>query len=126
MATWRELSIDNREAAKDLLIDGRYRSSISRAYYAAYCAVSSVLEGVVDFTYGGNNPSHESLDNMIVNNLYDFSQRERFAIRKGVRKLRNMRVAADYVPTDPIVRETALEALRTMSSVLKIVLGEMQ
>ena len=43
MATWKELSLENLEAAKALLGQGYWRASINRSYYAAYCAISQAL-----------------------------------------------------------------------------------
>ncbi|MDQ2688367.1 MAG: HEPN domain-containing protein [Armatimonadota bacterium] len=40
MATWRELSEDSLKAAEALLREGHYRSSVSRAYYSAYCVAT--------------------------------------------------------------------------------------
>ena len=120
MATWSELAHDNRSAAKELLDSGRYRSSYNRAYYAAYCAVASVLEGQVDFGYAGNNPTHDQLEPLILNNMYSLSKNDRYAIRKVVRQLRSIRVSADYVPTDPIGKESAAECLRNVGRVFRI------
>lgn len=70
MATWRELSLDNLEAAKVLLVAGHIRSSINWSYYAAYCAISQALvTRGAQFARGWNNPSHEQLLTLIRNGL---------------------------------------------------------
>jgi Uncharacterized conserved protein related to C-terminal domain of eukaryotic chaperone, SACSIN len=118
MATWQEMSIDCRDAAKDLLAANRYRSSISRSYYAAYCAVTGALEGVVDFAHAGNNPAHEVLANLILNNLYDTPERTRRDLRQAVSRLWKVRVEADYIPSAYIDRSIAVNAFRDANRVL--------
>ncbi len=120
MATWADLAHDNRGAAKELRDGGRHRSSCNRAYYAAYCAVASVLEGQVDFGYGGNNPTHEQLEPLILNNLYSLSKNERYELRKSVRRLRTIRILADYVPAEAVDEAITLQAGRDVRQVFKI------
>ena len=127
MATWREMSLGCRSSAKVLLSSDdeiHLRSSISRCYYAAYCAVAHILQGKVDFAYGGNNPTHEGLDTLIVNNLYQLPSWKRQFIRSMVRRLRTMRVAADYGVAESVDRIIALDALHFCNSVLEILLEE--
>ena len=90
---------------------GRYRSSISRAYYAVYCTAASVLEGCVDFAYDGNNPAHDQLDPLILN-MGKLSRSDRYDLSKTVRRLRAARVSSDYIPTDVIDKPTAMQAYR--------------
>lgn len=118
------MALDNREAAKELLIAGRYRSCVSRSYYAAYCAFTSLLEGRVDFAHGGNNPSHEGLEALAFNNLYEFSLQERHLLRKEIRRLRKMRDWADYTPQNLIESGVARDSLRSGNAILRIVLEE--
>ncbi|MBM3240217.1 hypothetical protein FJZ31_28360 [Candidatus Poribacteria bacterium] len=62
MATWRELSLECLRVAKMLAGKGYWRSSVNRAYYAAYCVVTSELVARdVRFARGWNNPAHEQL-----------------------------------------------------------------
>jgi hypothetical protein len=50
--------------------EGHWRSSVSRSYYAAYCAVTSELVGRgVSFPHGRKNPGHEQLPNLVLHNL---------------------------------------------------------
>lgn len=70
MATWEDLSRECLRAAKRLLDAGCYRRSISSSYYAAYSAVTSELAARrVTFAHGWNNPAHEQLPDLILNNL---------------------------------------------------------
>ena len=120
MADWREMGADNREAAKELLLSGRYRSCVSRCYYAAYCAVTAFLDDRVDFAYEGNNPTHEVLERLIMNNLYESSQQERYFLRKQIKQLRTARVYADYVTGDLTTESVARDAVRSASAVLRL------
>lgn len=66
--TWEEMSLVRLRAAKALVDLGFYRDSISRSYYAAYCAATSaVIGGNVTFASGYKNPSHEQLPELILN-----------------------------------------------------------
>ena len=117
VATWVEMSVDNRKAAQNLLDAECYRSSISRAYYTAYCAVTSQLAGKYTFPFGGNNPSHPDLLNMILNNLPALPNYKRREIKQAFERLWHARVEADYGPSAYIDRAKALNALRDASRV---------
>lgn len=45
---WKAMSRERLRAAKALLDDGFYRDSITRSYYAAYCAATSRVVGFGD------------------------------------------------------------------------------
>jgi uncharacterized protein (UPF0332 family) len=56
--TWKGMSLARLRAAKALLDLGFYRDSVSRSYYAAYCAATSRVVGHGSSFVRGN-PSHE-------------------------------------------------------------------
>ena len=57
MATWNEIALDSFDAAVSLLPANRLRSSISRAYYAAYSAVAGKMQKAeVAFPHGWKKP----------------------------------------------------------------------
>lgn len=118
MATWHEASVECRAAAKNLLRDGYFRSSINRSYYAAYAALSSELEGKVPYKEGRNNPAHADLPVYILCNLDALSRQTRFDLMKAVGRLWKARVIADYIPAIYIDRSIALNALRDANTVL--------
>lgn len=120
MTTWREMSLENRQAAQQLILADCYRSSISRSYYSAYCAVTGELSGKFTFGYGGNNPTHTDLPNLILHNLYSLSQTERWEVRKAVGDLWKQRVEADYSPAAYVDRVMAVNAYRTVNRILLI------
>ena len=112
------MSVNSRKAAQHLLDAECYRSSISRAYYAAYCAVTSQLAGKYTFPFGGNNPSHPDLPNLILYNLPALPEYKRRAVKQAVSRLWKARVEADYVPGAYTDRNTAVNALRDATRVL--------
>ena len=119
MATWLELSKDSMQAAKTLADAGHWRSSISRAYYAAYCAMTErFIERGVRFPRGRRNPAHEQLLPLIRHNLkLDRAKRQRLS--NYVRYLRAARENADYRPNADIDRQLALNCLRHARVIMK-------
>ena len=120
-ARWRAISLDSRKAAQRLLEVGCYRSSISRAYYAAYSAITSALirQGIT-LGYGGNNPGHAGLPGYVLNNLAKLSLASRFGINKALRRLYSARIWADYQATPEVDEQTVLGLLRDLSRVLTV------
>jgi uncharacterized protein (UPF0332 family) len=118
LATWKELSIDSLLAARRLATDGHLRSSISRAYYAAYCAIAGELAAQgLSFPYGWNNPSHEPLPDLVSHNLpLPLSTRHRLS--RKIRLLRRAREDADYRPGTTVDRALTLQCLRDARTVL--------
>lgn len=120
MATWKELGQDNLEAAKALLADEHWRSSVSRSYYAAYCAVSQRLaEKGVQFARGWNNPAHDQLLALIRNGL-TLPPEARHRTTTTLRRLRLARETADYRPDHLVEKDLALASLRDAGSVLRM------
>ncbi len=119
MATWQELSLECLRAAKMLVGEGYWRSSVNRSYYAAYCAVTNELVARgVRFARGWNNPPHEQLLNLITHNLA-FPQNVRRRLRRLIRILRHAREDADYRPGASIDRAMALNCIRSAVLVLQ-------
>ena len=119
MATWQEVSRECLGAAKLLVSEGYWRSSISRSYYAAYCAITSdlVTRGV-RFGRGWNNPPHEHLLHLLRHNL-TLSQDVRRRLSRCLRTLRHAREDADYRPGMTVNRTLALHCLRDAIVVLQ-------
>ncbi len=117
MATWRQLSEDSLLAAEALLQEGRYRSCVSRAYYAAYCAAThEIIQKLTTFSYGRNNPSHELTPIYVQNNL-TIPQARKDAVDTYLRLLRIYREDADYRPQTIIDEITARECVRAAAEV---------
>ena len=118
MATWRELSLECRTAAKNLLRDGHLRSSINRSYYAAYAALSCKLGGKIIYKEGRSNPAHADLPTYILHNLDPMSRETRFDLTKAIGRLWKARVDSDYIPAAYVDRNIAIDALRDANAIL--------
>jgi uncharacterized protein (UPF0332 family) len=118
--TWHQLALDSSLAAKDLLGSGRYRSGVSRAYYAAYAATTARLmsQGLSDFGRFAN-PSHAELPVLVQHSMQGLSVAQRRKLAKAIRTLRLMREDADYRPGTGLAKPAAVESLRLMSDALR-------
>ena len=102
-----------------------FRSCVSRIYYAAYQAATTVCLAHGDMTQfpaGWNNPSHEQLPDLIQNNG-DLNLSARRTATRILRLLRNFREDADYRPgrtVDSTTVRTAFLAATTLFEVLEI------
>lgn len=112
--------MDCLRGAKRLLNDGHLRSSVSRAYYAAYCAATSDLaERAVTFTHGWHNPGHEQLPGLILNNS-GLPRANRWRVNRALRLLRQAREDADYRPDVSVDRPLALACVHHATTVLDL------
>src|SRR5947208_1148732 len=70
LETWRQMSDGALRGAEVLLREGHYRSSVSRAYYSAYCAAANeIVKKVSTFSFGWNNPAHPKVPVYVQSNL---------------------------------------------------------
>lgn len=95
---WTRTALATLETAKRLRDSEDRRSCVSRAYYAAYQAATSVCIAHGDagkFPTDWNNPSHEQLPDLIGNNG-DLSLSTRRKVRRILHELRLLRETADY------------------------------
>ncbi len=117
---WAGMSWERLRAAKALLDLGLFRDSISRSYYAAYCAATSVVVGRgVTFAFGRQNPSHDQLPDLIVN-VAGLSVSQRRKVRKILRVLWVARENAEYRPRSLANREIALDGLHLAIAALEL------
>jgi uncharacterized protein (UPF0332 family) len=128
MATWEDIALDSFLASKGLLEAGRWRSCASRAYYAAYSAVTGSLatSGVSIGSGGKPNPSHEQLPRLALHNL-DGARHgpdARRTISKRLRTLRMARQRADYGPEELIDRALARDCVRQAAAIFRDLEGE--
>lgn len=98
MATWQEIGINNFRAGREALVGRRYRSSVSRFYYAAFSLLTYELArtGIV-FRQGRQTPSHAEMTELIIVNLTQFSEARRTAIALLTARLYRLRLDADYL-----------------------------
>ena len=96
MPTWQEIGIENFQAGRELLDGGRYRSSVSRFYYAAFCVLTHELSLVgVDFGGDQETPNHKALPKLIRQHL-TLSVGQKAEVVATVRRLYSARISADY------------------------------
>jgi len=113
---WQNVGDEALAAAQELKDAARFRSSVSRSYYAAYSFLASrlVLHTAVSFSQDRDGPEHGSLPDLITTHLKsDFSRRVLWQIRKDVETLYSLRIQADYRPKAAIYERPTLEALKT-------------
>ena len=117
---WEAMILERLRAAKALLDAGFYRDSISRSYYAAYCAATSrVIDRGVVFANGRRNPSHEQLPDLVAN-VPGLALLERRKLKRLLRNLRRAREDADYRPHAFVDRVTAQDAIYSATALLEI------
>jgi len=119
MDTWHEVSRDSFLAAKFLLQQSRLRSSVSRAYYAAYAAVThEMVEQAVTFPSGWQNPTHEQLPRWLRRGK-KWPDRDRRKLVTAIRGLRKAREDADYRPGRSLTRSEVIRLLKQASLILQ-------
>lgn len=98
MANWQEIGIDSFRAGREALTGKRYRSSVSRFYYAAFSLLTYELArtGVI-FRYGRQTPSHAEMTELIGLHFTQFSEARRSAIALLTARLYRLRLDADYL-----------------------------
>jgi len=124
MATWEDLGKDNRVAACQLKDSGRWRSCVSRAYYAIYSAVTHELiqQGIVMPKRRGN-PGHQALPQIVGAHLLRLRHPVRWQLSETVERLYKLRVVADYRPHFAVEAREATLALGLMQQAFRC-LGE--
>ena len=117
------MSEDSLRAAEALLRDGHYRSSVSRAYYAAYCAAThEIVQKLTTFPNGWNNPPHEKLPIYVESNL-TLTLSGKAKIKRLLRILRQYREDADYRPYRVSDVRAARNSVRDAKSVQQALWG---
>lgn len=124
MATWRDIAMENEEAAKELLRAGRFRSAVSRAYYAAYATVTGKLvdAGAIPRT-DESNPSHKALPLMVEGNLPGLSPWQRRDLKATTRRLYNTRLDADYRSRVNVDKAVAARSLAELGRAMRLAEG---
>ena len=112
---WKKLSTDAYDAALLLLQNERWRSMISRAYYAVFARATALL-----VVYGAPPPNgreghnHAKLAALIIDHL-GYLGDQRFKIAAWVKTLYyDLRLKADYHPSASVDKGDARDALSLM------------
>ena len=111
---------ENRVSAQERFAGERFRNSVSRSYYAAYCAATHILAGSVTFGYGNNNPTHKELPSLVTNHLGGVAVYRRRKISSLLYALLTARNEADYLPNAAVGREEAFRALNQTRMVFRL------
>ena len=118
--TWRQMAEDSLQVAEVLLRAGHFRGSVSRSYYAAYCATTGrIVQNVTSFPFGWNNPPHQSVSRYVQNNL-SLPQTVKNAVETNITLLRLFREDADCRPAKTIDELTARDCVRLSAGVLQL------
>jgi uncharacterized protein (UPF0332 family) len=106
--------------------EGDFPSAVSRAYYAAYQAATAAClwHGDSDqFPHEWNNPSHDQLPYLILNNGA-FERESRRKVAQALQELRTTRETADYRPGRTIEEVQARTCLQKAERALNRLIGE--
>ena len=98
----------------------RWRSIVSRSYYAAYSAVAGALEGRAKHPHGLKNPPHEDVPSLVRNYLTMLTVAQRRRIASTMVRLYASRLDADYRPRRTVDRATAASATIGAADVMRI------
>jgi len=110
---WRDMAEITLKTAKLLRDQSDARSCVSRAYYAVYQVATSVCVAhgdVPQFPQGWNNPSHDQLPDLILNNG-DYTRAARRTLRRILREMRTLREDSDYRAGRTVDSQTIRTAL---------------
>lgn len=124
MSTWHEVAQDSRKAANEM-VDKRFRSCLSRAYYAVYSKVTHDLSAAesVMFPQGREGPNHPGelgtggIRRLIESSMPGLSPLQRIKLSELVGSLYTLRLYADYRPSVEIGAADAREAVSMMNTV---------
>lgn len=118
MTTWQDMAAESARAANRLVRDDLVRSGVSRAYFAAYSAVTARVHEQGMTMFGDQaNPPHRAVTDLIDNNLSGLRPVQRDELLSALRRLYKRRIVADYEPRDTVDRRFGHESLRDMDRV---------
>ena len=119
MATWQEIGQDSFYAAQTLYEQQRYRSSVSRSYYAAFSMLTHRFTEA-GLRFGGlqETPTHQSVPKLMKQHLA-LSDRQLISSIAIIRRLYAGRIAADY-QRHTTNQATAREAIRDAVTLFRI------
>lgn len=122
---WLELARDARHAANELMESDRFRSCISRAYYAAYSKVAHELVTTAGLAMPSDRegPHHTgrrgAIRPMIETSMPNMTLSKRIKLSELIGRLYTIRVEADYRPSVNVAGHDAREALSIMKTIFE-------
>jgi uncharacterized protein (UPF0332 family) len=116
---WKKISGDKLRSAEKLRDSGYLRSALSRAYYAAYSAVTMhlVADNYVPPSSDRERPGHAESQSLVLR-LPSLSKNDAKDVREKVSRLYKFRLEADYRAKVQISRRQADQAIMICRSVL--------
>ena len=119
MPGWDAIVVENLNAAQTLGDAGHHRSSVSRAYYAAFAASSFVLKVRAPFARGRGTPPHHEVPGLLEQQLSHLSPRGMRNLLTAVSRLYKNRITADYQSGRTVDVHSALQARRDAYAVCR-------
>ena len=118
---WMDIAQDAQAAAGLCLRDRRYRSSISRAYYASFSAVTAALHKAgIAAPQGRNAWAHAVLPKLIRDHLAGRLGRHKTReLNRLIRENYRSRLIADYTSGISSSREAARRCLTNAASIVR-------
>ncbi len=124
MTTWHEVGRDARKAANEL-VESRFRSCLSRAYYAVYSKVTHDLTAAPGIAFpprreGPNHPGETGsggIRRLIETSMPGMTPERRLKLSELIGELYTLRLYADYRPSVEIDASDAREAISMMNKV---------
>ncbi len=120
MADWDDIARDSLKAAQ-LFADGNhFRSCASRAYYAAFSAVSFALQSQAPFERWRETPAHRMVTRLVEVHLAEsLTRRGLRELKARITRLYNERINADYKSGLTVDMSTALQSQQDAHSVCR-------
>lgn len=120
MADWDDIARDSLKAAQVLADGNHFRSCASRAYYAAFSAVSFALRSQAPFEKGRETPAHHRVTGLIHDYFATSLTPARLRdLKARIRRLYNERINADYKTGLTVDRLAAMDSRRDAFAVCR-------
>ncbi|MEM6560708.1 MAG: hypothetical protein AAF656_03835 [Planctomycetota bacterium] len=120
--TWTQVSRDSQSAAIEALDRRRWRTSVSRSYFAVYAAVTAVaVDRRVEFASDREGPEHRQLVGIVLRNL-GLGDNAGDVVGLAT-QLYQLRLRADYRPSSVIgaaEAQSAVSMMRKAANLLEV------
>lgn len=118
--TWDEIGRDSLMSGRELLAAGRFRSSVSRSYYAGFSVVVGRILPHVKLPPRMMTPRHDELPSAVKKHLRKLYPKDQRMIARLLLQLYRARIASDYDASRNIEEGDALDAARMVSLVFRL------
>jgi uncharacterized protein (UPF0332 family) len=117
---WDAIGRDSLEAGRLLFKEGRWRSSISRSYYAAFSVVVGRVLPHVKLPPRMMTPRHNALPKQVMKHLTRLYPKQQRLVSGMLVRLYRARIRADDNAPKNVEREDALASIRMAAAVMKL------